>query len=207
MRPKTLTRLALAVLFGSIPIMTSCSSTPPGCPVCGTDKNATVGLIDVMSVPGHSASGAPGGPFNLFDISWVDPANRLYYVADTVGVDVPVFNTVSNIALAAIGGDTSIAESGVNASPCFQDSTGNQVIPPITSAQGNYVEFGCKTGTFRLPSVLGPPNGHFGGFVGGGVLRLSRQQFVSFAGTGWRRNYVQWKVLVCRKWRFGCGGV
>ncbi len=167
MRSKILPRLAVAVLFGSIFISTSCSSSPASCPVCGTDKNATVGLIDVMSVPGHSASGAPGGPFNLFDISWVDPVNRLYYVADTVGVDVPVFNTVSNIALAAIGGDTSIAESGVNASPCFQDSTGNQVIPPITSAQGNYVEYGCKTGNFHLPSVLGPPNGHFGGFVGG----------------------------------------
>ena len=66
--------------------------------MCGTDKNATVGLIDVMAVPGHSASGAPGGPFNLFDISWVDPANRLYYVADTVGADVAVFNSVNNIA-------------------------------------------------------------------------------------------------------------
>src|ERR1700676_2228416 len=166
MRSKGLPRLALAVLFGSIFMSTGCASSPAGCPVCGTDKNATLGLIDVMVVPGHSASGAPGGPFNLFDISWVDPVNRLYYVADTVGVDVAGFNTVNNIAVAAIGGDTSIVESGNNASLCFQDSAGDQVIPPITTAQGNYTQFGCKTGSFRIPGFFGP-NGHFGGFVGG----------------------------------------
>ncbi len=166
MRTKLLPRFYVAVLFAGIVLSTSCASSPAGCPVCGTDKNATVGLIDVMVVPGHSASGAPGGPFNLFDISWVDPANRLYYVADTIGVDVAVFNTVNNIAVAAIGGDSSIVESGSNASLCFQDSAGNQVIPPITTAQGNYSQYGCKTGNFRLPGFFGP-NGHFGGFVGG----------------------------------------
>ena len=71
---ESLPRLAVVVLFGLLSVSTGCSSSPPGCPVCGTDINGTVGLIDVMAVPGHSASGAPGGPFNLFDISWVDPA-------------------------------------------------------------------------------------------------------------------------------------
>src|ERR1700730_5617444 len=116
MVPQSLTRIAVMVLFGLVFVSTGCSSSPSGCPVCGTYKNSTVGLIDVMAVPGHSATGAPGGPFNLFDISWVDPAHRLYYVADTVGADVPVFNTINNIAVAAIGGDNSIAESGINAS-------------------------------------------------------------------------------------------
>ena len=120
----------------------------------------------MLTVPGHSASGAPGGPFNLFDISWVDPSNRLYYVADTIGVDVPMFNTDTNIALAAVGGDSSIVESGNNASLCFQDSSGNKVIPPITTAQGNYSQYGCKTGTFFIPGSPGA-NGHFGGFTGG----------------------------------------
>src|SRR5579863_1999460 len=106
MRSKILPHLVLAVLFGSSFISTSCSSSPASCPVCGTDKNATVGLIDVMAVPGHSASGAPGGPFNLFDISWVDPANRLFYVSDNIGVDVAAFNAANNIAVAAIGGDS-----------------------------------------------------------------------------------------------------
>ena len=99
---ESLPRLAVVVLFGLLSVSTGCSSSPPGCPVCGTDINGTVGLIDVMAVPGHSASGAPGGPFNLFDISWVDPANHLFYVADTVGVDIAAFNTVNNIALSAI---------------------------------------------------------------------------------------------------------
>jgi hypothetical protein len=166
MRSKRWPRLALAVLFGSIFMSTGCASSPASCPVCGTDKNATLGLIDVMVVPGHSVSGAPGGPFSLFDISWVDPVNRLYYVTDIVGVDVAAFNTVNHIAVAAIGGDTSAVESGNNASLCFQDSAGNQVIPPITTAQGNYTQFGCKTGNFRIPGFFGP-NGHFGGFVGG----------------------------------------
>jgi hypothetical protein len=157
---------AFIALLGLILLSTSCATSPPGCPVCGTDKNATVGLIDVMLVPEHSTAGSPGGPFNIFDISWVDRVNRLYYVSDNLGIDVPMFNTVTNTALAAIGGDNSIAESGNNASSCFQDSAGNQIIPPITSAQGNYVEFGCKTGNFRIPGFFGP-NGHFGGFVGG----------------------------------------
>ena len=90
---ESLPRLAVVVLFGLLCASTGCSSSPPGCPVCGTDKNGTVGLIDVMAVPGHSASGAPGGPFNLFDISWMDPANHIYYIADTVGIDVAAFNT------------------------------------------------------------------------------------------------------------------
>lgn len=157
---------ALIFFFGIILFAMGCASSPASCPVCGTDKNATVGLIDVMAVPGHSASGAPGGPFNLFDISWVDPYNRLFYVSDTIGVDIPVFDTNINIAIAALGGDNSIVESGNNASLCFQDSAGNQVIPPITTAQGNYSQFGCKTGNFRIPGFFGP-NGHFGGFTGG----------------------------------------
>jgi len=163
---QSLPRIAVIVLFWLALVATGCSSSPPGCPVCGTDKNGTVGLIDVMAVPGHSASGAPGGPFNLFDISWVDPTNHFYYVSDTVGVDIASFNTVNNIAVGAIGGDSSIAESGNNASPCFQDAAGNEVIPPITTAQGNYSQYGCKTGNFRIPGFFGP-NGHFGGFVGG----------------------------------------
>jgi hypothetical protein len=166
MVPQSLNRIAVIVFFGLVLVSTGCSSSPPGCPVCGTDKNGTVGLIDVMAVPGHSATGSPGGPFNLFDISWVDPTNHLYYVADTVGVDIASFNIVNNIAMAAIGGDSSIAESGNNASPCFQDAAGNEVIPPMTTAQGNYSQYGCKTGNFRIPGFFGP-NGHFGGFVGG----------------------------------------
>ncbi len=166
MRPKMFPLLALVVLFGAIFISNSCGSSPASCPVCGTDKHGTIGLIDVMLVPDATSNGTPGGPFNIFDISWVDPLNRLYYVSDRTAIVVPVFSTVSNIALWAIGGQNSIAEAGNNSSLCWVDPTTMETIPPITSAQGNYTRFGCKTDGFRLPGFFGP-NGNFGGFLGG----------------------------------------
>jgi hypothetical protein len=165
MRSKMLPLVAFAIVLTATLISNNCGG-PANCPTCGTDKNATVGLIDVMLVPEHNGTGEPGGPFNIFDISWVDPLNRLYYVSDRVGLDVPVFNTITNIAISAIGGDNSVAEAGNNASACFNDAEGNQIIPPITTAQGNFTRFGCKTMNFTLPGFFGH-NGHFGGFIGG----------------------------------------
>jgi hypothetical protein len=165
MRSKMLPLVAFAIVLTATLISNNCGG-PANCPTCGTDKNGTVGLIDIMLVPEHNGNGEPGGPFNIFDISWVDPVNRLYYVSDRIGLDVPVFNTVTNIALAAIGGDNSIAEAGNNASTCFVDAESGITIPPITTPLGNYTRYGCKTGNFRLPGFFGP-NGHFGGFDGG----------------------------------------
>jgi hypothetical protein len=166
MNPKMFRLLALVALLGVMFISNSCGSSQPGCPVCGTDKNAQIALIGVMNVPEHNPNGEPGGPFNIFDISWVDPVNRLYYVSDRIGLDVPVFSTTSNIALWAIGGQNSVAEAGNNSSLCWVDPTSGETIPPITTAQGNFTRFGCKTDGFRLPGGFGP-NGNFGGFVGG----------------------------------------
>src|SRR5580700_5863295 len=160
----------LASLFGLLGVLlflNSCGGGPSDCPVCGTAQNGPIGLIDVMLVPEHNPNGEPGGPFNIFDISWADPTNRLYSVTDRIGLDVPVFSTTTNIAQFSIGGDNSVSEAGLNASSCWVDPeiTG-ATIPPITSAQGNYTRFGCKTDGFRLPGFFGP-NGHFGGFMGG----------------------------------------
>src|SRR6202050_5635237 len=166
MKPKLFSLLALVALFGATLILNSCGGGPANCPVCGTDKNGTIGLIDVMYVPEHNPNVEPGCPVNIFDISWVDPVNRLYYVSDRIGLDVPVFSTTSDIALWAIGGGHSLAEARHNASTCWVDGTTGETITPITTAQGNYTRFGCKTNTFRLPGFFGP-NGHFGGFVGG----------------------------------------
>jgi len=166
MRAKMFPLLTFVALFGAILISNSCGSSK-NCPVCGTDKNGTIGLIDVMIVPEHNPNGEPGGPFNIFDISWVDPTNRLYSVSDRIGLDVPVFSTTSNIALWAVGGQNSVSEAGNNASACwFDPEATTATIPPITSAQGNYTRFGCKTDGFRLPGFFGP-NGLFGGFPGG----------------------------------------
>jgi hypothetical protein len=166
MKPKMFPLLAFVALCGVMLISNSCGSSPAGCPVCGTQKNGQITLIDVMNVPEHNPNGEPGGPFNIFDISWADPVNRNYFVSDRIGLDVPVFNTVSNIALFAIGGQNSVAEAGNNTSVCWQDTKTLETIPPITTAQGNFTRFGCKTDGFRLPGFFGP-NGNFGGFVGG----------------------------------------
>jgi len=166
MKSKMLPFVVLAGVLAAFLFASSCGNGSAVCPTCGTDKNGTVGLIAVMLVPEHNGNGEPGGPFNIFDISWVDPVNHLYYVTDRIGLDVPMFSTATDIALFAIGGDNSVAEAGNNASGCFNDATGAQIIPPITTAQGNYTRFGCKTMGFRLPGFFGP-NGHYGGFLGG----------------------------------------
>jgi hypothetical protein len=166
MKPKLFSLVAVVALFSATLILNSCGGGQANCPVCGTDKNGTIGLIDVMLVPEHNPNGEPGGPFNIFDIGWTDPVNRLYYITDRIGLDVPVFNTVTDTALWAIGGDNSVAEAGVNASVCWSDPVTGETIPPLTTAQGNFTRFGCKTNGFRLPGFFGP-NGHFGGFLGG----------------------------------------
>jgi hypothetical protein len=166
MKTKMVTLRNLIALIGAMFVLNSCGGSSADCPVCGTQKNGPIGLIDVMQVPEHNPNGEPGGPFNIFDISWVDPTNRTYFVSDRTGLDVPVFSTTSNIALWSIGGDNSVSEAGINASSCWVDPVTGETIPSLTSAQGNYTRFGCKTNGFRLPGFFGP-NGHFGGFMGG----------------------------------------
>ena len=171
MRSKMLPFVVLAGVLAAFVFASSCGNGSSVCPTCGTDTHGTVGLIAIMLVPEHNGNGEPGGPFNIFDISWVGPVNHLYYVTDRIGLDVPVFSTVTDIAISAIGGDNSVAEAGNNASGCFQianpaPAPPTQIIPPITTAQGNYTRFGCKTMGFRLPGFFGP-NGHYGGFLGG----------------------------------------
>ena len=166
MKTRMISLKNLIALAGVMFFLTSCGGGDSGCPVCGTASHGPIGLIDVMQVPEHNPNGEPGGPFNIFDISWTNPATRTYFVTDRIGLDVPVFSTTSNIALWAIGGDNSVAEAGDNASSCWADPATGATIPPLTTAQGNYTRFGCKTNGFRLPGFFGP-NGHFGGFLGG----------------------------------------
>jgi hypothetical protein len=170
MKTKMVPLRNVIALVGVLLFLNSCSGSQSGCPVCGTTQNGPIALIDVMLVPEHNPNGEPGGPFNIFDIGWVDPTNRTYFISDRTGLDVPVFSTVSDVAMWAIGGDNSVAEGGNNASSCWVDTstgaTAGETIPPITSAQGNFTRFGCKTNGYRLPGFFGP-NGHFGGFMGG----------------------------------------
>ena len=118
------------------------------CPTCGTTQNGTVALIDVIPVPEHNATGEPGGPFNSFDISWIDSNAHRLYIADRIGLDVVIIDTQQDLAIGAIGGDNSVS-SGQKPSPCDPSIPSGRL-----DAMGNPEHFGCKA------------NGDFGGFPG-----------------------------------------
>src|SRR5579864_6721438 len=149
--------LKVLAVFILVAFFSSCGSTP-GCPTCGTTKNGTVTLINIIPVPEHNPTGEPGGPFNSFDISWVDPVTHRLYTSDRIGLDVVVVDTVNNIPVNTIGGANSVAQAGDNAAACLP------IVQPIISALGNFTRFGCRTNSFSIPGF--GANGLFGGFPG-----------------------------------------
>src|SRR6266481_2052829 len=167
--------LVLALLFACALFPSSCG-TATNCPVCGTTVNAGYGIIDIIPVPEHNPTGAPGGPFNSFDISVTDSVHHRFYLSDRIGLDVAVFDTNQNLAVGIITGANGVAGAGDNPSVCAVDPvTGAPLIPPIVSALGNFTRFGCRT----VPAGANPaiswatsgipgfgPNGLFGGFPG-----------------------------------------
>jgi len=100
MRYRILLSFLLTVLF----VLASGCGTTKNCPVCGTTVNDGYAVIDIIPVPEHNPTGAPGGPFNSFDISWIDPGTHRDYVADRIGLDVAVFDTINNVAVNVITG-------------------------------------------------------------------------------------------------------
>ncbi|HEY6307354.1 MAG TPA: hypothetical protein VI488_12945 [Candidatus Angelobacter sp.] len=161
MRSKSLLSFLLTMLLF---VLLSGCSTPANCPNCGTTVNGAYAVINIIPVPEHNPTGEPGGPFNSFDISLVDPVHHLFFVSDRIGLDVVVVDTVNNIAVNTIAGANSVAQAGNNASPCVP-ATGPGAIPPLLDATGNFTRFGCRTGAFTLPGGIGA-NGLFGGFPG-----------------------------------------
>jgi hypothetical protein len=129
------------------------------CPVCGTTTGGGYINIDVITVPEHNATGEPGGPFNSFDISWIDPVRHLDYVSDRIGLAVVVTDTINDIVVNAIQGVNSVTGAGNQASAC------DPSIPPIVTVFGNFTRFGCRNAPFHLDSGFGA-NGKFGGFPG-----------------------------------------
>jgi hypothetical protein len=156
MRSKTVPFALLAGLF-VIAIAVGCGSSA-SCPTCGTTVNGSYVVINIIPVPEHNPTGAPGGPFNSFDISWVDPGTHRDYVSDRIGLDVVVVDTINNVAVNTIGGANEVAQAGDNASACDPN------IPFLLSALGNPTRFGCRTAGFQIPGF--GPNGLFGGFTG-----------------------------------------
>jgi hypothetical protein len=153
-------RILLTVFLTAFFVIASGCGNVKDCPVCGT--TTADGYADVVniSVPEHNPTGEPGGPFNSFDISVVDSVNHRDYVSDRIGLDVVVVDTVNNIAIGAITGFNGVAGAGDYASACLPAAN----IPPIVSAEGNWVRYGCRTGTFHIPGF--GANGFFGGFPG-----------------------------------------
>jgi hypothetical protein len=155
MRPRILLTAPLTALFV---ILSGCGGVK-NCPVCGTTTGGGYAIIDVVPVPEHNPNGEPGGPFNSFDISWIDPNRHLDYISDRLGLDVAVIDTTQNIAVNAIQGVNAIAGAGDQASVC------DPSIPPIISVFGNFTRFGCRNAPFHLITGFGA-NGKFGGFPG-----------------------------------------
>jgi hypothetical protein len=152
-------RILLTILLTALFVIFSGCGNVKNCPVCGTTTAGGYAIIDVVPVPEHNPNGEPGGPFNSFDISWVDPVHHLDYISDRLGLDVAVIDTTQNIAVNAIQGVNAIAGAGDQASVC------DPSIPPITDVFGNFTRFGCRNPPFHLISGFGG-NGKFGGFPG-----------------------------------------
>jgi hypothetical protein len=167
-------RILLTVFLTALFVVASGCGNVKGCPVCGTTTADGYANIDVVPVPEHNPTGEPGGPFNSFDISWINSATHRDYVSDRIGLAVVVVDTQLDIAVNAIQGSNAVTGAGDQASPCFKDAAGNDVIPPTVDVFGNFTRFGCRTDmstatpagpTFHLISGFGA-NHNFGGFPG-----------------------------------------
>lgn len=167
-------RILLTILLTMLFVIASGCGNVKNCPVCGTTTADGYANINVIPVPEHNPTGEPGGPFNSFDISWVNAATHRDYVSDRIGLAVVVVDTTNNLAINAIQGSNAVTSAGNAASPCFKDAAGNDVIPPTIDVVGNFTRFGCRTDlstatppgpTFHLISGFGA-NHNFGGFPG-----------------------------------------
>jgi hypothetical protein len=152
-------RILLTVLLTALFVIASGCGNVKNCPVCGTTTADGYADIVNITVPEHNPTGEPGGPFNSFDISWINSATHLDYVSDRIGLAVVVVDTNQNIAINAIQGSNAVTGAGNAASPC------DPSIPPLVDVFGNFTRFGCRNPPFHLISGFGG-NGKFGGFPG-----------------------------------------
>jgi len=165
-------RIILTILLTALFVIATGCGNVPGCPTCGTTTNGSYAVLDVIPVPEHNPTGEPGGPFNSFDISWINGPTHRDYISDRIGLAVVVIDTVNNVAVNAIQGSNSVTNAGNAASPCIPNASGKDIIPPDVDVFGNFTRFGCRTDlsweggpTFHLVSGFGA-NHNFGGFPG-----------------------------------------
>ena len=129
-------RILLSMLLTALFVLSSGCGSVANCPVCGTTQAGAYADIVNITVPEHNPTGEPGGPFNSFDISWVDSVHHLDYVSDRIGLAVDVINTLDNLAVNALQGVNAVTAAGNQASPC------DPSIPPIVSVFGNFTRYG-----------------------------------------------------------------
>jgi hypothetical protein len=152
-------RILLTIFFTGLFVIASGCGNVKNCPVCGTTTADGYANIDVVPVPEHNPTGEPGGPFNSFDISWLNTPTHRDYVSDRIGLAVVVVDTQQDLAINAIQGSNAVTNAGDTPSPC------DPSIPPTVDVVGNFTRFGCRNAPFHLISGFGA-NGKFGGFPG-----------------------------------------
>src|SRR5579862_8102824 len=118
-------RILLTILLTALFVIASGCGSVKNCPVCGTTTADGYADIVNITVPEHNPTGEPGGPFNSFDITWVNSATHLGYTSDRIGLSVVVFDTQQNLAVNAIQGTNAVSGAGDQASPCATDAAGN----------------------------------------------------------------------------------
>ena len=179
MKSKLLFSFVLTALF----VLASSCGTATNCPVCGTTSNGAYAVIDVIPVPEHNPTGEPGGPFNSFDISYINTPpgsggfagpDNLDYVSDRIGIAVQVIDTTTDLGIFSIAGQNGVSDGGDNASTCVS------TIPPIVSVLGNWTRFGCRTGSFHIPGF--GASGLFGGFTGAQCCAARANQINPLSG-------------------------
>jgi len=184
-------RIALTILLTALFVIVTGCGTSSNCPVCGTTTNGAYAVLDVIPVPEHNPTGEPGGPFNSFDISWIQNppsgglagTDNLDYVSDRIGIAVQVIDTASATGVYSIAGMNGISGAGNNASSCVNElakSSGGNPIPPIVSVLGNWTRFGCRTGAYHIPGF--GANGNFGGFTGAQCCAARANQINPLSG-------------------------
>ena len=160
-------RILLTVLLTAFFVIASGCGNVKNCPVCGT--TTADGYADIINipVPEHNPSGEPGGPFNSFDISWVDHVHHLAISSDRLGLAVVVFDTVNNIAVNAIQGTNAVTGAGSKPVPVqpgpgrrhstsFPQSCMCLAISPDSDVERDMTGLGGPTApTFHLISGFG----------------------------------------------------
>ncbi len=80
-------------------------------------------LLGTIRVPTITANNTTAGGFYSFDISWVDQAHRLYFVADRSNKVVDVVDTTSNILVEQLAPGTGFAPFAGVSPPAFSTGT------------------------------------------------------------------------------------